>query len=177
MPSISDLDVYCARCANSAISESRSGFLPIRHTKWSFIATVSLATLHQHLSLLKNKVMHNSIPKWPLFDHFDHKMTAFHYMQMLSALYPFWLPIWLPLLAYIHYQSHTMQYPLIPLSPTLPFPRYCKVCMHVQCLLCTKMLKMLQIQRWLCNSICLLILTIANKKTNSKTTTRLAKTT
>ena len=71
-------------------------FLPKRHTKWSFLATVSLATLHQHLSLLKNKVMHNSIPKWLLFDHIDHKMTGFHICKCLALCIPFGYPYGCP---------------------------------------------------------------------------------
>ena len=92
----SSLEVFCARCANSAVLESWSGFLPKRHTKWPFLATVSLATLHLHLSLLSHKVMHYSIPKWSLFDHFDLKITGFHYMSMLSHSYPLLFPVWLP---------------------------------------------------------------------------------
>ena len=101
--------------------------------KWPFLATISLATLHKHLSLLKNKVMHNSIPKWPLFDHFDLKITGFHYMQMLSTLYPFWLPKWLPpfsvktlLITYNTISTHSHIIHTI-------FPTLCKLCMLMQC--------------------------------------------
>ena len=96
VPLDSSLDVFCVRCANSAVSESWSGFLPKRHTKWPFLATVSLATLHLHLSLLSNKVMHNSIPKWPLFDHLDHKMIGFPICKCLALRIPFGCPYGFP---------------------------------------------------------------------------------
>ena len=92
----SSLEVFCARCANSAVSESWFGFLPKRHTKWPFLATVSLATLHPHLSLLSHKVMHYSIPKWPLFDHIDHKMTGFSICKYLALRIPFGFPYGCP---------------------------------------------------------------------------------
>ena len=92
----SSLDVFCARCANFAVSDSLSGFLPKRHTKWPFLATVSLATLHLHLSLLSNKVMHNSIPKRPLFDHINHKMTGFPICKCLALRIPFGCPYGYP---------------------------------------------------------------------------------
>ena len=141
IPSVSILEVFCARCANSAVLESWSGFLPKRHTKWPFLATVSLATLHLHLSLLSHKVMHYSIPKWPLFDHIDHKMTGFPICKCLSLCIPFGLPVWLPFLAYIHYWSYPTRYPFIPKSSAWPIPRYARYASACNAFLCTTMLK------------------------------------
>ena len=115
IPSYSSLDVYCARCASFAVLESWSSFLPIRHTKWPFLATISLATLHQHLPLLKNRVMHNSIPKWPLFDHIDHKMTSFPTCNCLVLCIPFGCPYGCPFqrtytIDHIQYDIHSFPY-------------------------------------------------------------------
>ena len=121
--------MFCARCANSVVSESWSGFLPKRHTKWPFLATVSLATLHIHLSSLSHKVMHYSMPKWPLFDHLTNltlKWPVFHYMQCLALRNPLWLPVWLPFSVYMHYWSPPIPHPFIPKSPAWPIPRYAR---------------------------------------------------
>ena len=175
MPLDSSLEVFCARCANSAVSESWSGFLPKRHTKWPFLATVSLATLHLHLSSLSHKVMHYSMPKWPLFDHLTNltlKWLVFIYMQMLIASYPLLVARMVALFS-VHallIVSHTI--PVHSQIIRLTDPMLCTVCMHMQCFSCTKMLKMDSILAMVMLHYLYAHSNYCKQKTNSKTQTR-----
>ena len=175
----SSLEVFCARCTNSAVSESWSGFLPKRHAKWPFLATVSLATLHLHLSLLSHKVMHYSMPKWPLFDHLTNltlKWPVFIYVQMLIASYPLMVARMVALFS-VHallIVSHTI--PVHSQFIRLTDPMLCTVCMHMQCFLCTKMLKMDSILAMVMLHYSYAHSNYCKKETNLKTQTRQAKT-